>query len=151
MSTRLVAALGALLLVGVAGCKSRPPPVGDDLHALGKVKDFSSYVAKIRASGADSVITGNWGNDLVLLVKAAREEGLTVDWYTYYANSPGMLTALSGATLGHIRNVHVYAVNPQNERSGKYIGRVQIKRVRIIRWPIKLDNCREESVSVVMS
>ncbi len=81
--------------------------VGDDLHPLGKVKDFSPYIAKIRASGADSVITGNWGNDLVLLVKAAREQGLTLDWYTYHAGSPGMLTSLSEAALGHINDVHV--------------------------------------------
>ena len=37
-----------------------------------KVKDFAPYVAKIKASGADSVITGNWGSDLALLVKAAQ-------------------------------------------------------------------------------
>lgn len=96
--------------------------VGDDLHALGKVKDFSPYIAKIRASGADSVITGNWGNDFVLLVKAAKQEGLTVDWYTYYAGAPGMLTTLGEAALGHIKNVHVYAPNAQSERSRKYIG-----------------------------
>jgi branched-chain amino acid transport system substrate-binding protein len=89
---------------------------------LGKVKDFSPYVAKIRASGADSVITGNWGNDFTLLVKAARESGLNADYYSYYAGSPGMLTALGDAALGHIKNVHVYAVNPPNERSAKYIG-----------------------------
>ncbi len=96
--------------------------VGDDLHPLGKVKDFAPYVAKIRASGADSVITGNWGNDFTLLVKAARESGLNTDYYSYYAGSPGMLTALGDAALGHIKNVHVYAVNPPNERSAKYIG-----------------------------
>ncbi len=95
--------------------------VGDDLHPLGKVKDFAPYVAKIRASGADSVITGNWGNDFTLLVKAARESGLNADYYSYYAGSPGMLTALGDAALGHIKNVHVYAVNPPNERSAKYI------------------------------
>ena len=39
---------------------------------LGKVKDFAPYVSKIRASGADTVLTGNWGNDLVLLIKAIR-------------------------------------------------------------------------------
>ena len=48
--------------------------VGDELHPIGRVKDFAPYVAKIRASGADAVITGNWGNDLTLLVKAAREQ-----------------------------------------------------------------------------
>jgi branched-chain amino acid transport system substrate-binding protein len=95
--------------------------VGDDLHPLGKVKDFAPYVAKIRASGADSVITGNWGNDFTLLVKAARESGLSADYYSYYAGSPGMLTALGDVALGHIKNVHVYAVNPPNERSAKYI------------------------------
>ena len=96
--------------------------VGDNLHPLGKVKDFAPYVAKIRASGADSIITGNWGNDFTLLVKAARESGLNADYYSYYANSPGVLTALGDGALGHIKNVHVYAVNPPNERSGKYIG-----------------------------
>ena len=54
--------------------------VGDDLHPLGKVKDFSPYIAKIKASGADTVITGNWGNDLSLLVKAGKEAGST--WTT---------------------------------------------------------------------
>ena len=42
--------------------------VGDDLHPIGSVKDFSPYVAKISASGADTVITSNWGSDLALLV-----------------------------------------------------------------------------------
>lgn len=96
--------------------------VGEDLHPLGKVKDFSPYIAKVRAAGADAVVTGNWGNDFVLLVKAAREAGLTADYYTYYAGSPGMLTALGDAVVGHIKNVHVYAANPPNERSFKYIG-----------------------------
>jgi branched-chain amino acid transport system substrate-binding protein len=77
--------------------------VGDDLHPLGKVKDFAPYVAKIRASGADSVITGNWGNDFMLLVKAGKDAGLNVDYYTYYANSPGMLTVLGESAIGRIR------------------------------------------------
>jgi len=96
--------------------------VGDDLHPLGKVKDFSPYIAKIKASGADSIITGNWGNDLILLIKASREAGLTTEFYTYYANSPGTLTALGDAAVGHIKNVHVYPVNPTNDRSAKYLG-----------------------------
>jgi branched-chain amino acid transport system substrate-binding protein len=45
--------------------------VGDELHALGRIKDFLPYAAKIKASGAQAVLTGNWGNDLTLLVKAA--------------------------------------------------------------------------------
>jgi hypothetical protein len=37
--------------------------VGEDLHPLAQVRDFAPYIAKIKASGADSVITGNWGTD----------------------------------------------------------------------------------------
>ncbi len=95
--------------------------VGDDLHPLGKVKDFSPYVAKIRASGADSVISGNWGNDFTLLIKAGKEAGLGVDYYTYYAGAPGMLTVLGETALGHIKNVSIYDVNPSNERAVRYI------------------------------
>ena len=50
--------------------------VGDELHPLGRVKDFLPYASKIMASGAQAVLTGNWGNDLTLLVKAAREAGV---------------------------------------------------------------------------
>ena len=50
--------------------------VGDDLHPIAQVKDFSPYVAKIKASGADTVITGNWGADLALLIKAAKDADL---------------------------------------------------------------------------
>ncbi len=42
--------------------------VGDELHPLAKITDFSPYVAKIKASGADSVITGNWGADFAVLL-----------------------------------------------------------------------------------
>ena len=57
--------------------------VGDELHPLGRVKDFAPCAAKIRASGASAVITGNWGNDLTLLVKAAREAGFVGKFYTF--------------------------------------------------------------------
>lgn len=38
--------------------------MGDDLFAIGKVKDLAPYVAKIRAAKADAIFTGNWGPDL---------------------------------------------------------------------------------------
>jgi len=59
--------------------------VGDDLMPLGKVKDFAPYVAKIHASEADSVLTGNWGNDLSLLIKSSNEAGLKSTYYTLLA------------------------------------------------------------------
>src|SRR6516165_3287916 len=73
--------------------------VGDELHPLLKVTDFSPYIAKIKASGADTVITGNWGQDFALLLKAAADAGLQVDWYTYYAGGPGGATAIRQANV----------------------------------------------------
>ena len=75
--------------------------VGDELHPLLKVTDFSPYIAKIKASGADSVITGNWGQDFSLLLKAAADAGLQVDWYTYYAGGAGGPTAIKQTGLNH--------------------------------------------------
>jgi branched-chain amino acid transport system substrate-binding protein len=75
--------------------------VGDELHPLLKVNDFAPYVAKIKASGADAVITGNWGQDLALLVKAAADAGLQTDWYTFYAGGTGGPTAIKATGLSH--------------------------------------------------
>ena len=63
--------------------------------------DFSPYIAKIKASGADSVITGNWGQDFALLLKAAADAGLQTDWYTYYAGGAGGPTAICQSGLAH--------------------------------------------------
>ncbi len=79
--------------------------VGEDLHALAQVRDFAPYVAKIKASGADAVITGNWGTDLSLLVKAAQEAGYTGRFYTYYASVTGTPTALGTGAAGRVYHV----------------------------------------------
>ena len=79
--------------------------VGDDLHPIGQVKDFAPYVAKIKASGADAVLTGNWGQDLTLLVKAAKDAGMNAKLYTYYAGVSGTPTALGTDTAGKVRVV----------------------------------------------
>lgn len=85
--------------------------VGDDLHPLGKVKDFAPYIAKIKSSGADSIITGNWGNDLALLVKAGKEAGLKADYYTYYTGAAGAVTAFGEAGVGHVKQVTTWHSN----------------------------------------
>ena len=51
--------------------------VGNELHPIGKVQDFTPYARKIMASGADAVITGNWGSDMLGLGKAIMENGFT--------------------------------------------------------------------------
>ena len=76
--------------------------VGDELHALGRVKDFMPYAAKIKASGAQAVLTGNWGNDLTLLVKAAKEVGYEGRFYTFYGNALGAPAAIGEAGIGKV-------------------------------------------------
>ena len=79
--------------------------VGEDLHPLAQVRDFSPYIAKIKASGADTVITGNWGSDLALLVKAANEGGYNGKFYTYYTGVTGTPTALGTGGAGRVFQV----------------------------------------------
>ena len=79
--------------------------VGEDLHPLAQVRDFAPYIAKIKASGADSVITGNWGSDLALLVKAAVESGYTGKFFTYYTGVTGTPTALGTNGAGKVYQI----------------------------------------------
>ncbi|MFY8103691.1 MAG: branched-chain amino acid ABC transporter substrate-binding protein [Ramlibacter sp.] len=76
--------------------------VGEELHPLGRVKDFLPYATKLKASGAQAVITGNWGNDLTLLVKAAREVGYDGKFYTFYGNALGAPAAIGDAGIGRV-------------------------------------------------
>ncbi|KJS12529.1 MAG: branched-chain amino acid ABC transporter substrate-binding protein [Hoeflea sp. BRH_c9] len=88
--------------------------VGNDLHPLIKVKDFSPYVAKIQQSGAEAVITGNWGNDLSLLVNAGKDAGLDVEWLTFYAGLLGGVSALGDAGVDHVRQISEWHANVPN-------------------------------------
>ena len=63
--------------------------VGDDFIPIAQVRDFAPHIAKIRASGADTVVTSNWGSDLTLLFKAAKDSGLNINFFTMNANNPG--------------------------------------------------------------
>ncbi|QBK06015.1 branched-chain amino acid ABC transporter substrate-binding protein [Hylemonella gracilis] len=81
--------------------------VGEELHPIGRVKDFLPYAQKIKAKtaeqrGASAVITGNWGNDLTLLIKAAREAGYDGKFYTFYGNALGVPAAIGAAGVGQV-------------------------------------------------
>lgn len=99
--------------------KSKRPDiviVGDDFHPLARVKDFSPYATKIKASGADTVITGNWGSDLALLVKASKDAGVTANFYTYYGGTTGVPTAMGAAGADHVKYVGVFGPNSADNK-----------------------------------
>lgn len=76
--------------------------VAEELHPLLRIKDFAPYAAKIKASGAQAVITGNFSNDLTLLVKAAKEAGYEGKFYTFYGNALGAPAAMGDAGIGKV-------------------------------------------------
>lgn len=79
--------------------------VGEDLTPLAQTRDFAPYIAKIKAAGADTVITGNWGSDLTLLIKAANEGGYNGKFYTYYTGVTGTPTALGTGGEGRVYQI----------------------------------------------
>ena len=76
--------------------------VGDELHPMLRIKDFLPYAQKIKSSGAQAVITGNFSADLTLLVKAAKDAGFEGKFYTFYGNALGAPAALGEAGLGKV-------------------------------------------------
>ena len=94
--------------------------VGHELHPLGKVRDFLPYAAKIKASGAQAVLTGNWGNDLTLLVRALREVGSEARLYTFYGNALGAPAAIGEAGIGRVVAVAEWHPNVGGEASDAF-------------------------------
>jgi branched-chain amino acid transport system substrate-binding protein len=88
--------------------------VGEDFIPLGKVKDFAPYAAKIRASGADSVVTGNWGNDMFLLVRAGHDAGLDVRYYVLVGNIAGTTAGLGAAGVGKVFSLFPWHANAES-------------------------------------
>ena len=95
--------------------------VGDDLHPLGKVKDFSPYISKIQASGADAIISGNWGPDIYLLAKAAADAGLKAPFFTFYGGQEEVIVNVGNGAEGKIKVVGEWHRNMAVEQNKKDI------------------------------
>ncbi len=91
--------------------------VGDELHPLGRIKDFAPYAAKIKASGAQAILTGNFGNDLTLLVKACKDAGYEGKFYTFYGNALGAPAAIGEAGVGKVIAVADWLPNVATKES----------------------------------
>lgn len=95
--------------------------VGNELHPIGKVKDFTPYARKIMASEADAIITGNWGADMVGLGRSVLENGYTGPLYTYYAAADGITAAFGDAGVGSLKLVAEGQINPPaSDRAAEY-------------------------------
>lgn len=114
----------AVAAAAVSDLTSKRPDieiVGNELHPIGKVKDFTPYARKIVAAGADAVITGNWGADMVGLGKSVIENGYDGPIFTYYAAGSGITAALGEAGKGVIRLVGEGEINPATPEASAFV------------------------------
>ncbi|MBL4819689.1 MAG: branched-chain amino acid ABC transporter substrate-binding protein, partial [Gammaproteobacteria bacterium] len=86
--------------------------VGNEFHPIGQVKDFTPYVTKIVASGADAVITGNYGADMVSLARSIIDSGLRIPIYTFYAAYDGITATLGADAKDLVHLIHNEISNP---------------------------------------
>jgi branched-chain amino acid transport system substrate-binding protein len=124
--------------------------VGDELHPLQKITDFAPYIAKIKASGADSIVTGNWDQDLSLLLKAAADAGLQADWYTYYAEGTGSPTAIRQTKLNHrVFRVGEGGANIPNGPSQEFERAIRAKYDMGLLYPRAVNEMRMLAAAIV--
>ena len=102
----------------LAGRRADLEVVGAERVPLGRVKDFTPYVQKFQAAGADAVVTGNWGQDLSLLVKAAADSGYKGAFYTYYLGGSDVMPSVSpnGRGYAQIAEYHGNLGKPELEK-----------------------------------
>ena len=93
--------------------------VGDEFHPIGQIRDFAGHVEQIRQAGADTVITGDWGADLALLIQAARDAKLPANIYTYHANVSGVPAAVGAYGDGRVRYIGTWAPNERSFGGGE--------------------------------
>src|SRR5882724_7917067 len=93
--------------------------VGDVIHDVNKIQDFAPYVAKIKETSPDTVVTGNWSSDLLLLMKAAGDSGLKVRFATYWMDQPGNVANAGATAIGHY-NVSSYYPDANGDASAKF-------------------------------
>lgn len=110
------------------GIKAKRPDVeivGDEFIPLSKIGDFAPIVEKIKASGADTVITGNWGTDMSLLAKASVDQGYQGKFLTFYADRAGAPQAFGASGMGR---VYVVAATHSNMGGLAHLLAVRFKR-----------------------
>jgi branched-chain amino acid transport system substrate-binding protein len=93
--------------------------VGDIIHDVNKIQDFAPYVAKIKEAAPDTVITGNWSSDLLLLMKAAGDAGLKVRFASYWLDQPGNIANAGATALGHY-NVSSFNAEANGEATAAF-------------------------------
>lgn len=90
--------------------------VGKEFHPVFN-KDFAPYVSKIMASGADYVVTGNWGTDLPQLIVQSRNLGMKAPIGCTFLDDDGAMNVAREAAKGCIQaNMYILGVDSDKAR-----------------------------------
>lgn len=90
--------------------------VGREFHPV-FAKDFAPYVTKIMGSGADYVISGNWGTDLTQLVVQSRKLGMNLPIGATFLDDDGAMSVAKEAAEGCIQaNMYILGVESDKAR-----------------------------------
>lgn len=100
------------------------------LHDVAKIQDFSPYVAKIGAARADTVMTGNWSNDLLLLMKATKAAGLKARFGTTFLDQPGNIANAGELALGHFI-AHTFNAEAGGAEGERFVADYKAKTGRV--------------------
>ncbi|MGO9774853.1 MAG: ABC transporter substrate-binding protein [Roseiarcus sp.] len=76
--------------------------VGEEYHPAFKINDFAPYITKIMASGAEILMTANFGPDLRLLMQQGHQLGWPVKVVGFYLNDSTLTSVLGDAAVGNI-------------------------------------------------
>lgn len=88
--------------------------VGDELHPPSRVQDWSPYVARIRASNADTVITGAIGQDLARLIRSSGDAGVDLRWFTSYGSMIGTIPQVGAYGVGRVYQASDFHLNVED-------------------------------------
>lgn len=89
--------------------------VGTELVApFGQVQDFTPIIARVKASGADLIMSAMFGADLIRMVSAAADSGLPAQISTIYGLDPGAMGAIGKERMSKMK-VSVVTEYHENE------------------------------------
>ncbi|OGA61893.1 MAG: hypothetical protein A2710_23065 [Burkholderiales bacterium RIFCSPHIGHO2_01_FULL_64_960] len=94
--------------------------VGEEYFPLGQVKDFAPYVAKIRASGADTVFAGHGSVETGLFMRSVKDANLQANVYSLYANGAGAAAAIGDAGVGRLKLITFWNPNADEFAGARY-------------------------------
>jgi len=89
--------------------------VGKEFHKVFN-KDFTPYIKKIQASGADYIITGNWGADLAQLIVQSRALGMNRPFGSTFLDDDDVMSIVREKALGYV-TVSPYILGVDNPRA----------------------------------